>query len=127
MTETDLCDIVAADSFDADADLVFEALAPAERRVVLARLLDRRERATESHDRVALADLAVELAAWKRDTGTGDVEDAAVESAHAKLYHVHVPKLADAGVVSHDREDGSVALTAPESVRECVDLPTATA
>ncbi|WP_436924689.1 DUF7344 domain-containing protein [Halosimplex amylolyticum] len=117
MTDSDICDVAAAEPFDADTDRVFGALSDPDRRFVLAWLAER-------DDRAALADLATELAAWKQGGDADQIPDSAVESAHAKLYHVHVPKLADAGLASHDRDSGAVALAENEAVlREHVELP----
>jgi len=99
-----------------DPDLVYSALAVADRRFVVALLADR-------EGPVHLSSVADALAARKHD-GTGSVPDSLVRSTTTALYHVHVPKLDDAGIVAHDREAEEVALTAdPERVREAVALP----
>ncbi|WP_436923214.1 DUF7344 domain-containing protein [Halosimplex amylolyticum] len=67
---------------------------------------------------VALADasgslseraLAAELAAAERDEGAESVDDEAVASARTRLYHAHLPTLEDAGLVSWDQSDETVA------------------
>jgi len=101
---------------EADAGLVYAALSVADRRFVLAVLADR-------EGPVHLSSVADALAARKHD-GSGSVSDSAVRSATTALYHVHVPKLADAGLVVHDPEAETVSLAAdPETVEKAVDLP----
>ncbi|WP_123533973.1 DUF7344 domain-containing protein [Halosimplex salinum] len=103
----------AADAFDADATRVFRALSDADRRFLVAVLAER-------SGETALEELATELAAWR---GDGD-DGTSVETTHATLYHTHVPKLADAGVLDHDRERGVVRLAADaDAVREWLTLP----
>lgn len=90
----------------ADRDLdaaVCRALAAERRQSVLAV-------AGQFAGPVALADLALHVAAVERDAALVEVGDAAYESVRASLYHRHVPKLADAGLVAFDREDGTVEL-----------------
>lgn len=107
----------AAEPFDEDPELVFDALSEADRRFLVAVLV-------EDGGAVSLEELARRLAARERDERPADLSESAVESSLTALYHSHVPKLADAGVVNHDRESGTVALAAdPEVVRERVELP----
>ncbi|ELZ23671.1 hypothetical protein C475_15408 [Halosimplex carlsbadense 2-9-1] len=101
---------------EADVDLVYAALAVADRRFVLALLTDR-ERP------VHLSSVADALAARKHD-GPGSAPESLVRSTITALYHVHVPKLADAGIVVYDPESETVSLAAdPEVVEKAVELP----
>lgn len=59
---------------------------------------------------VTLAELARKIAAWEIDRSVADVSNAAVERVHLSLYHNHVPRLADAGLVEYDREASAVSL-----------------
>lgn len=86
-----------------DADVLFDALSHPSRRFVLARL-------DEADSAMALADLACDLATRERGGERAAVPDDAIESAQIALYHVHVPKLADAGVVEFEPEHRTVAL-----------------
>ncbi|WP_436910694.1 DUF7344 domain-containing protein [Halosimplex marinum] len=106
-----------ADRFsDADPNLVYAALAVVDRRFVVALLADRGES-------LHLSTIADALAARKHD-GSGSAPESAVRSTTTALYHVHVPKLADAGIVDHDREAERVALAVDaDAVREAVALP----
>lgn len=61
---------------------------------------------------MALSDLADEIAGWEAGTETEEVPRSAVERVHVSLYHAHVPKLADAGIVNYDRDRDVVALSA---------------
>lgn len=80
------------------ADRVHAVLASAERRQVLVELC----RADTS---VPLHELAGRLA------GVDDPADEVLERAHVRLYHNHVPRLADAGYVEYDEEGDAVELT----------------
>ncbi|QLH83454.1 DUF7344 domain-containing protein [Halosimplex pelagicum] len=100
---------------EADDDLVYSALAVADRRFVLAMLADR-------EGPVHLSSVADALAARKHD-GTGSAEST-VRSTTTALYHVHAPKLDDAGLARFDREAEEVELAVDaERVRDIVDLP----
>lgn len=77
-------------------DAVFEALADGQRRALLAFLLDAREATVEE-----LAAVIEEQASGYRRGGHGS--DLVV-----RLHHVHLPKLADAGLVDYDHGSGQV-------------------
>lgn len=47
-------------------------------------------------------ELATEIAARERSTPERDVGEDAVEQVHVALYHLHLPMLEDAGLVSLD-------------------------
>lgn len=64
-------------------------------------------------DGLALADLANDVAALERETNRDDVAPAFVERVYVSLYHCHVPKLAEAGVVEY-RADRNVVVLANE-------------
>lgn len=114
------CDLDAPDAaapFDEDAELVLEALSDADRRFLVAVLV-------EEGGGVPLDDLARRLAAREQGEPVDELSDSAVQSSLAAVYHSHVPKLADAGVVNRDPEAETVALAAnPAAVREHVELP----
>lgn len=61
-----------------------------------------------------LADLARDLAAKDIEkTGTNDRRDTIdPKQLYAMLYHCHIPKLADADLVSYDQEQKTVRVTA---------------
>lgn len=83
-----------------DMSVGYEALANARRRDAL-RLLD----ATGSPK--TLRELAEALAEREVDSPDEDT----VESVQTSLYHVHVPKLAEAGFVKYDEDADRVLLT----------------
>ncbi|WP_135363522.1 DUF7344 domain-containing protein [Halosimplex halophilum] len=100
---------------EADPSLVYSALAVADRRFVVAMLADRGES-------LHLSAIADALAARKHDSES--VPQSTVRSVTTALYHVHAPKLADAGIVDYDRETERVALAVDaDAVREVVALP----
>lgn len=57
-----------------------------------------------------MADLAEDVTARERDTARSEVDVAAVKDTRLLLYHKHVPKLADAGLVAYHRERDTVEL-----------------
>jgi len=87
---------------DEPTNALFDALAHRYRRFALAALSSRDEP-------MALADLAVDVA--KRETGdTGEwVSKERAREIEISLYHVHVPKLEDVGLVEYDRDRNTVA------------------
>jgi len=69
-------------------------------------------RCLRSADRpVALADLARDVVARERETDARDVPEEAVEQCYVRLYHVHLPKLAEAGYLRYDVDRATVAST----------------
>lgn len=94
----------SVDDVDVGLDTVCGILANARRRSVLSCL-----RASDGP--MALADVAEEVAARELDgPTTGDVPQEVVERVYALLHHLHLPKMADAEVVTYDRDGGVVAL-----------------
>lgn len=81
-------------------DTSLELLANERRRYVIASL-------QEAPAPIAGADLAKRIADRESRPPSQSVEDHR-EIVHASLYHCHLPKLADADVVSHDRDRNSV-------------------
>ena len=89
-----------------DRDELFEALTNRRRRLVLALL-----RGTD--EPTSLSEVAAELAADEECDGPA-------ERVEITLYHRHVPKLAEAGLVAFDADRRTLTLAgpAPESVEE---------
>lgn len=107
-------------SDDRSMDVIFDALSDRHRRHILVSLL-------EHGQEIALSELAEEIAA--RDTGPPrsevpphasrtrtEVPEDRVQQLATSLYHVHIPKLADAGVLEYDPDRGIVRPT--ESTRQ---------
>lgn len=89
----------------------FELLSDQRRRRVVGHL-------QEVSVPVALADLAKQIAERESATTTAAAADQDRRTAvHRSLYHHHIPKLAEFGVVVHDRERGTVE---PGANFECV-------
>jgi hypothetical protein len=85
-------------------DLVFELLSSPRRRFVLYYLR------TESNP-VKLTDLADEVAAWEYETPIEELTEQERKRAYVSLYQTHVPKLATAGLIDHDTDNGMLQLT----------------
>ncbi|WP_232688806.1 DUF7344 domain-containing protein [Halobacterium zhouii] len=96
MSETDNADL------SQNADLYL--LSNPRRRFILSYL----RRAGEPVD---LVDLADEIAAWENDTEVEDLTSQQRKRVYVSIYQTHVPKLANAGVVTHDQDSGLVALS----------------
>jgi hypothetical protein len=92
--------VAATATPEIDDDELRDVLGNRRRRFVVRRLL---ERSTVGLDR-----LAARLAGWENDTD--EPTDAERERAYTALASVHVPQLADAGLVSFDRTAGQVHL-----------------
>ncbi|NGM70872.1 hypothetical protein G6M89_18010 [Natronolimnobius sp. AArcel1] len=88
-----------AHASSAELDAVFSGLADERRRTMLAVLVDQID--TVSVD--ALARAVAQL-----ETSTDDVTAETVDNVRVSLVHVHLPMLADAGLVEYDTETGRV-------------------
>ncbi|WP_115864575.1 DUF7344 domain-containing protein [Halorussus litoreus] len=94
-------------------DAVFRALADYRRRCVCHYLV-------RSEEPLGVADLAERVAASTSGTSRAVLTDAAVEKSRAELVRMHLPRLADAGIVEYDREAGRVELAESPGVRACL-------
>ena len=103
MTDTRESDLDFTAVTDLDLDALFDVLSDSRRRFVLA-CLD--EYATP----LALGDVADELAVRERDAAITEIAAEDVRSVYADLYHVHVPKMADFGIVEYSQERDAVTL-----------------
>jgi hypothetical protein len=57
-----------------------------------------------------LTELATSIAAWENDVPRDQVTSGQREDVYVALYHAHVPKLADIGVVTFDRTRETVTV-----------------
>lgn len=85
-------------------ETIAELLADRRRRYLLRALRN-------AGNEVALAELAHKIAAWETEQSVADVSEATVERVHLSLYHNHVPRFADAGLVEYDADADAAALT----------------
>lgn len=84
-------------------DDVFDILSSARRRFVLYYLRKKGEP-------VELSELAVELAAWENETPIDELTKQQRKRVYVSLYQTHIQKLADAGIVTYDKDSGMVTL-----------------
>ena len=99
-----------------DTNTRYKLMADARRRAIVS-VLD------ADGPPVSLADLARQVAAHETEgTMDGECESPPLQRVHLSLYHVHVPKLADAGVVSFDTDYNTVTAGPHfDAVRSLVD------
>ncbi len=84
-----------------ELDEVFTALGHPRRRYLLYSLVNGAPTAT-------LPELATQIAAWENDKSPGAVSDDERAEIHTSLYHSHIPKLADLGVVEYEEDEDIV-------------------
>jgi predicted transcriptional regulator len=84
------------------ADEAFDLLADARRRRLLTLVGEHRE--------LALPDVADEVAIDERDASIVDIDPDTVLDVYLSLYHDHVPRLVEAGLVEYDQERDLVAV-----------------
>ncbi len=86
-----------------DEDTLLELLSNGRRRYAL--------RCLSEHVTMTLADVAEEVAVWERDTTIDNISPEEVKEIYTALYHVHVPKMESANVVTYDQDNDLVGLT----------------
>lgn len=105
-----------------EADEIYDALCHRRRRYLCYTLLEDTE--------WSLTDLATKVAAWERDVPEHEVPARQRERVYTALYHVHVPKLVDLGVVTFGgatdtitaAENAEQVLAALEGIGTSVDV-----
>lgn len=106
----------SGDSGALEVDAVFDVLGDRRRRHVISCLL-------EEDRAIALWDLARIVAHRESDRPGGEIDRESVAKIQTSLYHVHVPKLAAAGVVEYDRDRDLVrAATGAERIDRAASL-----
>lgn len=98
---------------DRSLDVSLDVLTDPYRRVVLARL-------AEADGKVGF-DRLVDLVVDAADRGAIAVPTADRSRVATRLYHLHLPKLVDAGVVTHDDWESFEATDCGEAVSRLVD------
>jgi hypothetical protein len=94
-------------------DALYRVLASTPRRRVLYYLLE--------HEESDLQDLAAMLTGWEGAAAGETAGPAEYERIRTELTHVHLPMLAETGLVTHDQETGRVELAAlDDEVRDLV-------
>lgn len=88
---------------DADRDMLFDVLSSRRRRCTLSCLRDH-------ENPLPLADVAEEVAIQETGRAITDIPAEDVKEVYISLYHAHVPKMEDAGIVRYSQERDSVAL-----------------
>lgn len=82
----------------------FSILADPVRRYILHYLAEQETPAT--FDR-----LTSQVAAWRTDSDPDTVDDATLTEIRTALHHVHLPKLADFGIITYEANPGEITLT----------------
>lgn len=98
-----------------DHETPFQALSDQNRRLALSCL--------EGEDgTVSVESLATDVVAERDDVRPAEVSDDERRSAVVQLYHVHLPKLDEAGLVSFDYEENAVSRTTSGVAEQTADL-----
>lgn len=91
-------------SFEVRTDTVHDVLANKHRRYAIDCL--------QKYDEpLTLADLANEVSARENGTRVTDIPAEEMKDVYMELYHVHVPKMEEAGIVAYDQDRDLVTLT----------------
>lgn len=84
-----------------ELDHVYSALAHPRRRYLCYTLIEDTE--------WSLTELATKVTAWENDVDESSVTDDDRDRVYVSLYHAHVPKLDDLGVVDFDESSESIS------------------
>ncbi|MFB6185162.1 MAG: hypothetical protein ABEI96_11455 [Haloarculaceae archaeon] len=82
---------------------VYEALGHPRRRYLCYTLFEDTE--------WSLTDLATKIAAWENDVPEHTVTEVQREDVYVSLYHAHVPKLVDEGIITFDGATETITTT----------------
>jgi hypothetical protein len=93
-------------------DELFEVLANSRRRYALHAL-------SSTDEKWELGSLAEQIAAWENGTSVDEVSRSQRKSVYTALQQLHLPKMAEVGVVEYDKNRGTVS---PTGVKDGVDI-----
>lgn len=99
------------DSDDLSLDVVYDLLANQRRRNVLRCLKDHTQA-------IAMVDLAEGVAFRENEETLSEIPKETVQTIATSLYHTHLPKLADAGVVEYEQDRDLVRVSEPADLVE---------
>ncbi|MFC6976219.1 hypothetical protein ACFQL1_18485 [Halomicroarcula sp. GCM10025709] len=85
-----------------EVETVYEALGHPRRRYLCYTLLEDTE--------WTLTELATKIAAWENDVPEHAVTNDRREAVYVSLYHAHVPKLVDEGVIAFDETTETITV-----------------
>lgn len=103
-----------SDLEETEREAVYDAISSTRRRRALQLLV-----ATDHS--LTLADLATEIARTEQEPG-GPLTEAQVDQIRITLYHLHIPKLADTGIVTYDPDERRVAMHDSEPLQQVESL-----
>lgn len=86
------------------ASCMFDILSHARRRTLLL-LLDSYKQAP------AIADMATDIAKYESKEPIEELSGETIRRIHISLYHWHIPKLEDAGIITYNQDRNTVAFT----------------
>lgn len=98
-----------------DHETPFQALSDQNRRLAFSCLED-------GDGSVSVETLATDFVAARDDVRPADVSDDERQAARVQLYHVHLPKLDEAGLVSFDYERETVSRTTGGVAEQTAEL-----
>jgi hypothetical protein len=96
-----------------DLDTVFELLSDAHRRYLFYHLFEMNGGVAEFE--------AVANAVYRYETAGEDGSDTTRKAVRIGLHHVHLPRLADAGVIDYDRRQGTIRFAGHPGIEEWVE------
>ena len=102
----DIPDVTPPPTDVLELDYVYDALAHSRRRYLCYTLLE--------DTRWTVDELARKIAAWEHDRPEDEITDRQQLRVYLSLYHGHIPKLVDMGVVSFDDTTETIT-TAPNT------------
>lgn len=89
------------DETNLSVETLFDVLESSHRRFVLSNL-------SNSPPPVKIDDLAERIASAEAGAAVADASSEMVNEIEILLYHVHLPKMADVGLVTYDSSEGTV-------------------
>lgn len=108
--ETDGAGTVAASTLSRET--IFEMLSNTRRRYVLHCLF-------QEERQHSVRELSTQLAAWENEIPVSEVSYEQRRRVHTTLHQLHLPKLADSGIIEYDPRAGTVTLTPAAAELEC--------
>jgi predicted transcriptional regulator len=107
-------DVLPVDSQSESLDEILRALSDHRRRCVCHYL-------ARSDDPLSVDELAEFLAASMSEKTRAVLTTEEIEKTRTELVSMHLPKLTEAGIAVHDKDEGVVRLADSPGVRECLD------